>query len=238
MALPIEEWPLNQEVNSCEDLPEQIKHTFVLTGAVQSEVPIKIERFSNYIRLIRVTARVLQLKKSGPNYSLRKLGRSLGSEHLEDAKSFWVKVAHDSITEELNRAISGQGSYRKLNVKQIDGLYIAAGRVEAWNELTYNKKDLLILPGNHRYSKLYAAYIHNQAHRGVSADVAKIRTEYWIFAILRLVKNIRFNSVKCRRYDGKLEEQVMAPLPPERLKPAPVWHYTALDLFGPFPNTI
>ena len=32
----------------------------------------------------------------------------------------------------------------------------------------------------------------------------------------------------------KLNEQIMENLPIERLKPAPTWTYTALDLFGPF----
>ena len=81
---------------------------------------------------------------------------------------------------------------------------------------------------------MYATYIHNEAHRGVSADVAKIRSEYWIVGIRKLVKRIRYNCNRCRRFEGKLQEQIMAPLPIERLKPAPAWYNTALDLFGPF----
>ena len=33
---------------------------------------------------------------------------------------------------------------------------------------------------------------------------------------------------------GKAETQIMAPLPVERLKPAPPWFFIGLDLFGPF----
>ena len=37
-----------------------------------------------------------------------------------------------------------------------------------------------------------------------------------------------------KRLDKKLSEQVMGKLQKERLKPAPAWHCTAIDLFGPF----
>ena len=158
----------------------------------------------------------------------------MSAENLRNAKLYWEKEAQDMIKAELEMGLSGKGSYRKLNVKNANGLYVAAGRIEAWNKLTYNNKEPVILPGNHRYADLYATYIHQQAHRGVSADTAKIRTEYWIVGIQRLVKRIRYNCVECRRYHGELQKQVMAPLPVERLKPAPPWYHTALDLFGPF----
>ena len=38
----------------------------------------------------------------------------------------------------------------------------------------------------------------------------------------------------CKRLDKKLSEQVMGNLPIERLKPAPPWYSTSIDLFGPF----
>ena len=61
-----------------------------------------------------------------------------------------------------------------------------------------------------------------------------IRTVYWIVGVQRLVRSIKFNCVICLKYSGKLAEQIMAPLPGERLKPAPPWSNTGLDLFGPF----
>ena len=74
--------------------------------------------------------------------------------------------------------MNGKGAVRKLNVKEVNGVYVAAGRIEAWNELTYSKNKLIILPRTHRYSELYAKHIHKVAHLGVKADIAKIRSEY------------------------------------------------------------
>ena len=131
------------------------------------------------------------------------------------------------------KATNGNGSLRKLNVKEHDGVFFATGRVGMWNELSYNKDKLIILPGHHRYAKLYARHIHEIAHLCINADIVKIRAEYWITRIHQLVKSLQNNCVVCRRHGGKLQEQIMSPLPIERLKPAPVWNYTGLDLFGP-----
>ena len=38
----------------------------------------------------------------------------------------------------------------------------------------------------------------------------------------------------CKKLDKKTTTQEMGPLPEERLKPAPAWNCTAVDLFGSF----
>ena len=66
------------------------------------------------------------------------------------------------------------------------------------------------------------------------SSASKIREKFWIIKLLKLMKSIRTNCVICKKLDKKLNEQIMGKLPIERLKPAPAWTYTALDLFGPF----
>ena len=66
------------------------------------------------------------------------------------------------------------------------------------------------------------------------STASKIRAKFWIVKLLKLAKSIRTNCVICKKLDKKLHEQIMGKLPIERLKPAPAWTYTALDLFGPF----
>lgn len=63
---------------------------------------------------------------------------------------------------------------------------------------------------------------------------SKIRAKIRIVKLLKLVKSIRTNYLICKNLDKKLNEQIMGKLPIERLKPAPAWTYTAVDLFGPF----
>ena len=49
-----------------------------------------------------------------------------------------------------------------------------------------------------------------------------------------MAKSIMDNCVKCKKLDKKTTTQVMGRLPEERVKPAPAWNYTAVDLFGSF----
>ena len=102
-------------------------------------------------------------------------------------------------------------------------------------EMSHNKGDVILLPYQHRLSKLYSRHVHVKGHHGVLTTASKIRSKFWILTkLLKLVKSIKLNCIGCRRLDKKLSEQVMGNLPIERLKPARPWYSTSIDLFGPF----
>ena len=71
-------------------------------------------------------------------------------------------------------------------------------------------------------------------HLGVSATARKVRAKYWIVKLHKLVKSIKSQCITCGKIEKKTSEQIMGQLPEERLKPAPPWNSTAVDLFGPF----
>lgn len=106
--------------------------------------------------------------------------------------------------------------------------------MERWVEMSYNEHEVPLLPQKHDISRLYAKYVHEKGHCGVSAPASKVRSTFSVIRIHRIVKSIKFNCVKCKKLDKKTATQVMGQLPEERLKPAPAWHCTAIDLFGPF----
>ena len=92
----------------------------------------------------------------------------------------------------------------------------------------------ILLPYDHELSNLYAKSVHNETHQGITVIAAKIRQTYWIIGITRMLKSIKYKCTLCRRLDLKIEDQSMGTLPVDRLKPAPAWSYTSIDLFGPF----
>lgn len=100
--------------------------------------------------------------------------------------------------------------------------------------LNYNVSRIILLPYDHRFSRLYAEFIHNECHYGVAATASKIRSRFWISNLEKMAKSIRYSCVQCRKLDKKLCSQIMGKLPIDRLKPAPAWSSTSLDLFGPF----
>ena len=196
---------------------------------------IDISRFSKYNRLISTTARILSVKFKNRNYSLKSIANEITPHAFGDAVLYWTQEAQKEIMHDLKLAVEGKGRYKRLNLRRRgDGLYVVGKRTEVWNEMSYNKTDIPILPEKHRISKLYAEFIHKSSHLGVNADVAKIRTHFWIIAINRIVKIIRYNCIPCRKRNKQLCSQVMSPLPVERLKPAPAWSTIGIVLFGPF----
>ena len=99
---------------------------------------------------------------------------------------------------------------------------------------SYSNDQLILLPSEHRFSRLYVEMIHNETHLGIAAICCKVRLRYWMLRLEKLVCAIRFNCVICKKRNKKKVEQVMVPLPVERLDVAPAWYHISLDLFGPF----
>ncbi|XP_068749408.1 uncharacterized protein [Montipora capricornis] len=127
------------------------------------------------------------------------------------------------------------GTYRRLCPRlRDDGIYVISGRAEKWLEIGYNKEDIILLPYQHRFARLYCEYIHAKGHHGVLTTASKIRARFWITKLLKMIQSVKLNCVTCKKLDKKLSGQVMGNLPKERLKPAPPWYSTLIDLFGPF----
>ena len=198
LQTPYECWPLKQE-SSIVELPEKVM-TLTLNRIPMEECVIDISRFSNYMRLIRTTARILCLKIKSKNYSLKNIGIELKPDHVQSAVKFWVISCQDGMRGDLEDAVKGKNKLRTLNItKKNDGIYYACGRTQAWNEMSYNTDDLPILPKKHQFSMLFVEYMHRQGHLGVSAVVAKIRTFFWIVGVERLVKSVRYHCIKCKK---------------------------------------
>ena len=126
------------------------------------------------------------------------------------------------------------GKFRRLRPRmREDGIVVVGGRISR-SEVSYNQRELPLLPADHRLSLLYVRHVHNKGHLGVSATAGKARERYWIIGVTRLAKSIRYKCVTCKKLDKRTEEQIMGALPDQRLKPAPAWTYTSLDYFGPF----
>ena len=112
-----------------------------------------------------------------------------------------------------------------------EGIYVVGGRGERWIEMSHNKNEIILLPYDYRFSRLYAKHIHRKGHLGVLSTSSKTRTRFWIVKLLNMVKSIRYNCVICKKLDKRLIEQIMGKLSVERLKPSPAWSCTAIDLF-------
>ena len=231
LKLDENEWPLcnTSNVSVFPEMKAAFINTVIVTETLASR--ININRFSNLLRLLNVTARILKLYETFRSETAPQNMSELTVEDKERAETFWIKDAQKQLYQEV-----ATGKLKKLCPRYEDGIIIVGGRAERWMEATWNHQAFVLLPEKHRFSFLVAEFEHiRSGHLGVASTIAKIRSKYWIINIKKLVKGIRRNCVPCKRKFEDLSGQIMADLPIERLKPSPPFDATGVDYFGPFP---
>ena len=167
--------------------------------------------------------------------------------YLEPQLPERVKTAMATNIERFQNTLAGRiditkysnienGKYKRLCPKmREDGVYVIRGRSELWMEMSYNKREVILLPYDHPFSHLFIEHKHRIGrHHGVLTTASKAHTRYWIPKLLKLVKSIKSKCVSCRKLDKRVSEQVMGNLLTDRLKQAPPWYSTGIDLFGPY----
>ena len=229
LALPEEQWPIISETN-VPRLPEQ-RRKFVgnITKAASSSIASRMDadRFSNLSRLLYTTARIEKLfrrfKKGGDECDHRILPKDL--THAEET---WVKYVQEDVSANLVK-------YKKLLPTLENGIVVVGGRAERWIYSTWNREKFILLPANHRFSRLVAEMGHIESgHLAVESTVARIRSKYWIMGVRKIVKSIIGRCRTCKLKFKMLAAQRMSPLPVERIKPSPPFQNVGLDYFGPF----
>jgi len=224
-----ENWPTKQGMNESV-LPEQVVMKMKACEEVRGvDQVINIQNFSSYDKLIRVTARARSMFQKIPQAGLKNACRFPDRQQLAEAEMLWIRSSQVELEDNIP-----EHTYKRLGTQLINGIIVIGSRMESWRECTYNNENPILLSAKSGFAKLYASKIHDEAHLGVSATAAKIRAKYWIVGLRKLLRSIKFRCVICKKLGHELQKQCMGQLPAYRLKPAPAWSYTGLDLFGPF----
>eukprot|EP00731_Ephydatia_muelleri_P014947 Em0008g667a len=190
------------------------------------------EEFSEWQRLIRVTAYVVRAVK---RFKARKDALSFPStltpHEIAHAELLWIYQAQKELV--LQRDFDTVSS--QLNLFLDDkGIWRCGGRLQN-AELSFSTKHPILLPRGHRISSLIvrAAHIH-VLHNGVKETLTEVRRKYWIVKGRSLTKAILFRCTICRRYEGAaLKGPPPPPLPEFRVKEEPAYTYTGVDFAGP-----
>ncbi|KAJ8039805.1 hypothetical protein HOLleu_13921 [Holothuria leucospilota] len=215
LQLPVEQWPVSQRCTT-QEMPERVCIVMATDFTESQASPVEVERYSDFRNLLRVTAMLSRVAKQK---SFRSEAVDINSAELCEAESFWITEAQWPLVQQMRKDptqfFKGYGS---LGPKlRDDGVIVVCERVKNHVQFSYSQEMVPLLPNHHHFTRLYALMIHNEGHNGVSTDMAKIRSKYWVIRLKQLVTNIRHKCVKCRKYDGQASEQKMAPLPGLRL---------------------
>ena len=231
MKLPESEWPFSR-VCAIQELQQEPRVVKIANTKPKDSLAVRIDisRYSDYTRLVRVTAKVLAMLRTDYRPSFRNAARVLEPADVAKAERFWILQAQKTMSSDMKR-----GRFRRLcpRVRE-DGIIVVGEGADKWLEMSYNQRKVSLLPFRHELSRLYAKHIHEEGHQGVSATTSKVRSRFWVIGLPRIVRSIRYNCVTCKKLDKKTMTQLMGRLPLERLTPAPAWNCATVDLFGPF----
>jgi len=102
------------------------------------------------------------------------------------------------------------------------------------NSMSEEEKHPIILPSNHPAVKLLIENVHrHELHAGVEHTLSVLRQRFWLIKGRSTVRQTLRNCLICRHYQTKPFGQQMAPLPEDRIKPAPPFTNVDLDFAGP-----
>ena len=229
LYLPVESWPI--EPCHFEDLPE-------VCNLQSCESVFDVAKFSDLDKLHKHTAICIKFVRSKGNGKGGNLDSwrniKITPEEYQAAELYWVKVVSEKVVKSYN---AGKlNSLRPVSVWDEKGQFVkivTSGRLGQFLKIGYDVEELVILDPSHSYTYIVLKHFHDQDHCSDDRTVWKSRNKYWIPQARRLAKRIRSKCYRCRLLVKLNCQQMMSPLPEERVLPTPAWTYTSIDLFGP-----
>ena len=109
-------------------------------------VVLYIDRFSDYDKLINVTARVLNVSRVR---SLLELSREPNAQELSKAEMIWIRLVQGKIDE------NWQTRYQRLGPSMNkDGIIMVGVRISQWLKTNWNQEEYILLMPEHPITKL------------------------------------------------------------------------------------
>ena len=100
--------------------------------------------------------------------------------------------------------------------------------------ISEEEKHLIILLSNDPVVKLLIEDVHRrELHAGLEHTLSVLRQRFWLIKGRSAVRQTLKNCLICPHYQTKPFGQQMAPLPEDRIKPAPPFTNVGLDFAGP-----
>ena len=236
------DWPKDlRSKPSSEIVDPERKSKVCVSCVVQPKEPfIDFIRFSKYSRLIRTVAWIRRFVSNSRVKEERRIDSSLTGLEIRNGEEWLIsQVQAASFPEEI--ASSKQhGLVKDSNLANLNPFMCptshflrVGGRIHK-SLLPEEEKHTIILPSNHPVVKLLIEDVHRrELHAGVEHTLSVLRQRFWLIKGRSTVRQTLRNCLICRHYQTKPFGQQMAPLPEDRIKPAPPFTNVGLDFAGP-----
>ena len=115
-----------------------------------------------------------------------------------------------------------------------DDLLRVGGRLNN-SGLSFEERHPIIIPEKSRFATLFVEYAHQiLLHAEHHIMLRAVRQGFYIPRLKNLVRKCIRNCKTCAIYKHKIQRQIMAALPPERVNFSLPFTYTGVDFAGPF----
>ena len=243
LRLPEQSWPLSEIIEHESQYEEMRKNVLVTqqprdSEPAESSIPSWTCRFEKWLKLLRVTARVLSWKR----LSADRQQPELSCEDLKRAEVALIRcVQRKYYDEELRllregKTVGSQSKILKLDPQlDKDGIMRVGGRLQQ-AQISEDSKHQIILPhGEQLVAKIILNTHTENAHAGPETTLAILRERYWVTQGRRETKRVLLKCLICKHQKTVRCTQKMGDLPPERVK---TWVHAGfvdvgLDFLGP-----
>ncbi|XP_064622573.1 uncharacterized protein LOC135484816 [Lineus longissimus] len=223
------------------EVKKEAKSCAVVTVPVDFIVKL-FNRYSSWPRLLKAVAYLLRflkwLHKKRP-----KMNDRLSPEELKAAERAILRCLQKRhYSNEINALRSNARITKQSSIFELepyldeDQLLRVTGRLKNAS-IPDPAKHPVIVPRDDHVTTLIVRDAHERLcrHSGREHVMANLRQNYWIPQARQLVKRVLRDCIVCKVLHGKLGQQKMADLPPERVTPSKYpYQCLGVDVFGPF----
>lgn len=234
---------------------QEVKQPVVLASVIETEITCFsnakgsiLNQYDSFTRLNRVTAFILRFVKNARNKTRVKRTSILSHEDvLEisadefiDAENYWIRYSqknwfNDEVVALQNKInIDKKSSICKLTpFNDKDNVLRLSGRIKRSN-MPYDTVHPVILSNKCRFAELLVKKAHiTTDHGGIQLCQQYIRNKYWLLQSKMLCKQVISKCLTCFRQRKETQEQLIAHLPANRVRPGRAFEQTSVDYAGP-----
>ena len=165
----------------------------------------------------------------------------LASSHIHFARKYWIKQSQGKeFPAELAALQKGQpiptGSRLLPLNPQLDddGIMRVHGRVVE-SKISPEQRYPIILPKNHTFTSSLIKKVHDEnSHAPVDWLHFHIRQQFWILSSRQLIRSVLRKCFECQKANARRGQQMMAPLPANRVNFEPPFSRVGVDYTAKF----
>ena len=222
--------------------PEIRTKPIFVAATLTEEDGINLEKFSHWLRLLRVVGWVLRFRS---NCQVEKPERNLGPlalPELEDAESTIIReVQRCSFQDEIRLLQSGKALPSTNPLSSLNPTIDESGNLRVGGRLKNlpippEMKHPRILPRKHQVTKILVDWIHRKnGHVGPDHVHSLLREKFWVVGARVVINQVLYHCFFCKVRRAQRQYPFMADLPLCRAAvDEPPFSHCGVDVFGHF----